>query len=46
VERGMERGMERNSRVEADFKDLAFVRGALVACGLSAGIWLAVWLLI
>jgi hypothetical protein len=39
-------GMERNSRVEADFKDCGFVRGALVACGLSTLIWSSLWLLI
>jgi hypothetical protein len=38
--------MERNSRVEADFKDCGFVRGALVACGLSTLIWSSLWLLI
>jgi hypothetical protein len=38
--------MERDSRVEADFKDCSFVRGALVACGLSMVIWSMVWYLI
>jgi hypothetical protein len=46
MERGMERAIERNTRAEADFSDFAFVRGALVACGLSAMIWLAVWMMI
>jgi hypothetical protein len=38
--------MQRNSRAVPDYRDFSFMRGALVACGLSALVWSGVWFLI
>jgi hypothetical protein len=38
--------MQRNTRAAREYQDFSFMRGALVACGLSVLVWSGVWFLI